>query len=278
MFPVLNTPIPFKIMSEELILATQRGMAKSEVVVKENAGIIAHVLGDKFQVSELGLQLTEGEEPTEQEITEAVAFLAKNSEDLDRVKMSIVWNLGDLLKIARNMGILDAVLDQAIKTTGKSKHTCMQSLRLCDEFETGDRIQGFTATHHQELLNYRNNFEDKPKVLEQILEESFRGVGMEFVTKDGKELTLREPISVAQFRAKLQEGCGKVKKTPLQYGRTKFLYIRRDDPELVYRSEELNEGVLERGQFVVVSLEDMSFREEGNEVGNQIFALSPGAQ
>lgn len=261
--------------STELVMATQRGMAKSEIAVKESTAVVGHVLGPNFEVSEMGLQLTEGAEPTEQEYTEAVAFLAKNSEDLDRVKMSVIWNLGDLCLLAEQAGLLHQVVDNAVKVAGKSKHTVMQSIKLCRHFPREKRIPGFSATHHQEVMNYSGNFEDKPEILDKVIENSFRDSGWEIITPDDRVISQKEAVSCAELRANLQEACGKKPKEEPKYGRTKFLYIDRTDPECIYKSDDLNMEALDRDEFVVVSLEDMAFREIGNQCGCQIHSLAP---
>lgn len=228
---------------EEIVLASQRGIALNTVWLEGCVHGMQQVMGEDFIVSATGIQLAEGHTPNKDEITERISNLAKGTENVNVLKATIMWGFGDLCIIAEQFGNADEVIAQAVKTTGQSKHLIQQAIRMCKFFPQEKRVAGWSLSHHAEITNHAGRFKDNPGVLEAVMAEARKGKETTTISPDGTEITSVEPISCSSLRAMLQEASGQpVGEGSRTLPKDRFLYVMEGGQ--VRKSSELSKEAL----------------------------------
>lgn len=211
---------------QEALMASQRGLALSNVWLESCVAGVQQVMGYDYVVSTTGIQPRDGHVPTVGELTEKISNLARGTENTNVLKATIMWGLGDLCLMSGD----DSVVEQAVKITGQGKHMVQQAIRLCKFFPPERRIPGWNLTMHVEVLNHAKRFADSPQVLEKVLEEAQAMAHTETViAPDGTEITQLEHISCAELRKMLQEASGKPLGDGSRSYKPKFLYVLEDE-------------------------------------------------
>lgn len=197
-----------------LALAGCKGYAIGEALEENFADAMSAAIGDDYEVTPTSLHIRKGATLTEAGVAEALATLVNADGALDRMRGNVLWSTGDLLMITEeSFPNHEEIIGAVVESTGKTKHTVMESLRLAKAYPEEERMADLTATHHQEINNYRKQIKPASK-LKKIIKEVREGTTREVVTTDpetGEEKVITQtiPLSCGKLRKMLQEAAGK---------------------------------------------------------------------
>lgn len=255
---------------EMILLAAEEGREATKMVTGDHyLNGLQKALGKDYVISATSLTLAEGVKPTEKSLTKLIAGLAGATEGLRKAEGSTTFALGDAVLIAKEAfpEQADEIVQQAANICGREKHTIIQAARVAEFFSKEDRVEGLTATHHQEAMNYaREKGTDKLKItrptLHKMLEEAFVVEGVDIKKANGEDIDARkEPISVKAFRERLQEKVGKTPKTSkgskeVDIDSHLFLYV--DSNGGVKFTRGLNLEVCKADECLVIDATDLT--------------------
>ena len=284
---------------DKLALVVAAGQAKAGKVHESFVLGLSAMAGKKFSIDSTGLTVNEGVTLTANDISAVVADLAHTTEVLDKMKASTVWALGDACLVLRQVCAGDKslnyedVLAQIIRHTGKQKHTVMESIRLATEFPHDERMPSLTATHHQEILNYREGI-SKPRMA-KIISACLSGEeGEEIKTASGEVIKQTRPWSCSRLRKELQEASGKPKKegaagpkgnaednkpdepaaAPEPQGQALAGYLFIDEEANVFQSDIPSPAAQFSGKFLVIDLGSMTTVNADGSEGDRVLPLA----
>lgn len=268
---------------DAIILAAPKGVEVAEKFTEVGLdglnSMVKRVSNGCFEATATGLKLVKGAEPEAKDFAFLIGALANSSEGLDRVKASVTWAMGDAV-LAIKTGFpdeADEMVQQVVSVLGKQKHTIREAEKLAREWKPEDRMPELTATHHQELSNYRHLI---PKAkFEKIIEEVLEGeIDNSLKLSNGKEIEQRKPLSCAKTRKLLQEAAGRSKdkddggnNEPVKHEKPGFLYIDPSTGELFFHKEFAPKAV---PSLKVVDLEALCLVGEDGQDGDKLADLS----
>lgn len=182
-----------------------QAVAISEEFSKQSLEGIQAMVGGKFSVNRSGLEVMEGENPTQDDFLNAIGNLAESANAVTQLDKSLNFALGDLVNIAhRRFGEEGAqnMIACAVSTFGRAKHTVNEAYKVARNIEPQDRIPELSFTHHQILLGA-----SKTLTPEQYKEVKAFVLDGEKVTLNvaGEEVVQQRPKSSPALREKIKE-------------------------------------------------------------------------
>lgn len=250
-------------LGEKMVVAGMRGFAKAGAFEEDMvvSGLQA-VVGKKILISSVGATFKEDTQMSELEFTEAIAAVSNITSRFDSGKQSAVFVLGDICNEAMKYQNGEMVLAQAVRLTGKDKHTIKQAMNMCAWIPQNKRVPGLTGTHYIEAMAFRDGSKsDYPLTdakLFKLLEKA--AVGGEKIidieTPDGEKKLQTASVSTLRFREMLNEAAGKPNKEPKE---------KSPEPPLTEREQEQVEtaisNVRSRGYLYLMGSEQLQHEE-----------------
>ncbi len=215
----------------------------ADMLISDLSKVMGKMVCNSMSVTNVGLLVSDGYQPTEQEVTVALSGLCGINDETSKLKTSIMWIIGDTALLAERFeGGMDRVVAQAISEHGLVKHTVAQAISLSREFPYGHRIPGAPASHHLELKNYRSGIK-------------VAGAYDEIVHDLRKSIEEGRCMSCGDLRERLSAvSTGNRKRREAEPNDKEFLYINEDSE--VFRLTHVDKDICSSGKFLVINITD----------------------
>jgi len=242
----------------KLIVSVEKGRLTADHIT----GVMAikdmqDKLAEGFNLSSTGLTMKKGVEPTDDDWGFIIGGFLQANEGFKKAAGSSMWAAGDACLIVRaTRGPEDAanLIGNIAKERGIEPHSVRIAEAACSFYPHEERNEDASFTMHVEAMHYSKGGTaiKKPTVLKMI-EEAATGKEVVVVGRDGKENHRAEPISIKEFRGRLQEKTGKKPSSSngdsVDHGT--YFYVHSETGE-VFESKGLDKAACKAGMHIVI--------------------------
>lgn len=238
----------------KLMVAVEKGRATANQITGLSAlqNMQDH-LAKGFTLTSTGLTLKKGVNPTDDEWGTIIGGFLQATEGFKKAAGSSMWAAGDaclMVKESRGPEEADNLLANIAKDKGIEPHSIQIAINTCSFYKPDERNSEASFTMHVEGVSYsKKGTAIRKDTLLKMIDTASKDREVVVVGKDGKESKRHEPISVREFRERLQE---KVGKKPKDKEETPNLYFYVAESGDVKYSLGLDLALTKRGEHLVI--------------------------